>query len=397
VNVLIVSNALPYPPHDGSRLILFNLLKNFSPSTCIDLIALVDASHSTRHAEMVTRFCDSLTTVPATNRNRMIDKFVSNLSIDPYSVVWRYSSQMALHLRHKLTQKKYDVINLFGVSSSLYGLPIRDVPKLAYEIDAGSLYFRRNFFREKVVYKKLFYLIEYQKMKRYERKVYPKFDRCVVVSQVDKTAILRVCPSAKIDVIPNGIDTDYFRPSHKEQFPLILFSGNMDYPPNIHAVLWFYHNVFSAISKEFPDVRLCLVGRNPSRQFDPLRKDHRVIITGFVKDIRRWFDKASVYVCPMISGVGTKNKMLEAMAMEKALVTTSLTMGSVPGVADCVLRADSPSEFSDAILMLLKDNCLRKELGKRGRRFVLKYNNWKNSAERLEQIYFDITNNFQGK
>jgi len=390
VNILIISNSLPFPPHDGSRLALLNLLRNFSSSNRIDLITLIDDAHSESDIEMVAPLCSNLTTVEAKTRNNILNKVICNLSADPYNIVWRYSRDMALSLRHRLKEKRYDVLTFYGVSSAQYGIAIQGIPKIAYEIDAGSLYFRRNFYHETSLHRKLFYLSEHLKNMRYERRIYPNFDRCIVVSEIDKAALLKVCPTAKIDVIPNGIDTDYFRPDHREEFPLLLFSGNMDYPPNIHAALWFYRKVFSTVAKEFPGVRLCLAGRNPSKKLDFLRKDHRIIITGFVEDIRPWFDKASLCVCPMVSGTGIKNKILEAMAMEKAIAATSLSLDGIPGPLDFVLNADTPEEFSKLIIKALRNSALRKNLGKLGREFVLKNHKWQSSAERLENIYAEI-------
>ncbi len=397
MNILIISNSLPFPPHDGSRLVLLNLLKNFSSSNRIDLITLIDDAHSESDIEMVAPLCRNLTTVVAKNRNNILSNVVCNLSADPYNIVWRYSREMALSLRHKLQEIRYDVLTFYGVSSAQYGIPVHGIPKIAYEIDAGSLYFRRNFYHETSFHKKLFYLSEHLKIKRYERRIYPNFDRCIVVSEIDKTALLKVCPTANIEVIPNGTDTDYFRPEHREEFPLLLFSGNMDYPPNIHAALWLYQKVFPTVAKEFPEIRLCLAGRNPTKKFDFLRRDHRIIITGFVKDIRPWFDKASLCVCPMISGTGIKNKILEAMAMEKTIVATSLSLDGIPGPVDFVLNADTPEQFSKLIIKALKNSALRKTLGKMGRDFVLKNYKWRSSAERLENIYTEIGYNYEYK
>lgn len=390
MRILIISNSLPFPPHDGSRVILLNLLKNFTPTTEIDLVALIDDRHSTSDVEMVAQFCRTVTTVPAKSRNSVLNKVICNLSRNPYNVVWRYSRKMALCLENTLRGKSYDVLIFYGVSSSRYGVKIHSTPKIAYEIDAGSLYFRRNLSRETSLYKKLFYLSEYLKIGRYERRVYPNFDRCIVVSQADKAALLKSCPRAKIEVIQNGIDTDYFSPNHREEHPLLLFSGNMDYPPNIHAALWFYNNVFEKIAEEFPGIRFCLAGKNPDKKLAFLRKDLRIIVTGFVKDIRPWFDKASLYVCPIISGSGIKNKILEAMAMEKPIVATSLSLDGIPCSVPFVLRADNSDDFAELSITALKNRAFRTKLGKLGRKFVLQGHKWRFSAERLERICSEI-------
>lgn len=394
MHVLIVSNSLPFPPHDGSRVILFNLLKHLSSSITVDLLTLLDPNHSYNDIQNIAPFCNTLTTLPAQSPAPFSKKIAFNLSSKPYNVVSRYNHRMARSLSLMLRRTNYDALIFYGVSSSLYGTAIDSIPKIAYEIDAGSLYFVRNFFRDPSLYRKVFYLLEHIKYRRYERMIYPQFDKCIVVSQTDKRALKKICPSAKIEVIPNGIDTNFFRPTHREIHPSLLFTGNMDYPPNIHGALWFYHKVLPRIVARFPQVTFNLVGKNPIRHLTSLKADSKVNITGFVPDIRPWFDKASLYICPMVSGTGLKNKLLEAMAMEKAIVSTSLGLDGISEPTDFVLRADNPNDFSNSVLNALEDSNMRNHLGKMGRAFVLNNHGWRSSADRFERILVDICRTF---
>lgn len=390
MHVLIVSNSLPFPPHDGSRVILFNLLKHLASSITVDLLTLLDPNHSRNDIRNIAPLCNTLTTLPAQSRCPFSKKIAYNLSNKPYNVISRYNHRIAKSLSLMLRRTKYDALVFYGVSSSLYGMAIEGIPKVLYEIDAGSLYFLRNFFNDPSLYHKVFYLLEHIRYRRYERMIYSHFDKCIVVSETDKRALKKICPSAKIEVIPNGIDTDFFRPTHREIHPSLLFTGNMDYPPNIHGALWFYHKVLPRIKARFPQVTFNLVGKNPIRHLTSLKIDSKVNITGFVPDIRPWFDKASLYICPMVSGTGIKNKVLEAMAMEKTIVATSLSLDGIPEPADFVLRADTPNDFSNSAIKALEDCNLRNRLGKMGRAFVLNNHSWKSCSERFERILVDI-------
>jgi sugar transferase (PEP-CTERM/EpsH1 system associated) len=396
MNILVISNALPFPPHDGSRLILFNLLKQLSSRHNIDLIAFLDDPSSAKYKEKIAPYCNNLSTVLTKQSYSVFNKVLYHLSLTPYIVTKRYSQRMAEQVKNEISQRKYELIHFDGFTMLPYGLGVRSIPKIAYVVDAVSLYFQRNFDRESHFTKKISYIVEFLRMRRYEQKIYRQFDRCIVVSETDKAALQKSCPDARFDVIPNGVDTSYFKPEEKEKFPTLLFSGNMDYPPNVQAVVWFVRNVLPKIINVFPDVKLYVVGRNPSSELDFLKDDVRITVTGFVHDIRPFLDQASVYICPMLSGTGIKNKLLEAMAMGKAIAASPLSLEGVPGVREngCLLVADTGREFSDVTIELLQNSGLRSKLGQKARKFVIENYSWKASANQLERIYAEAISGY---
>jgi glycosyltransferase involved in cell wall biosynthesis len=271
-----------------------------------------------------------------------------------------------------------------------YGLSIQTIPRVAFVLDAVSLYFRRNLKSEKNLSKKISYFNEFVKMRMYEKRIYNRFERCVVVSKIDKIALQRHCSGAKISVMPVGVDTEYFNATpEREDFPSLLFSGNMDFPPNVHAVLWFVKKVWPDVKKSCPNIKLYIAGRNPSTALNHLRNDSQIIITGFVEDIRPYFDRATIYVCPMVSGAGMKDKLLEAMAMRKAIVASPLSIQGIPDVEEkkCVVIAKDNDEFAGSIIKLLKSPAYREGLESNARNFVKENYSWKNSTKILEQVY----------
>lgn len=397
MKILIISNSLPYPPYDGSRLILFNLLKHLSSRHQIDLITFLDQPEHSAYENKISRFCDNLYTISAKQQHTLFDKAFYYLSLWPYIVVKKFSKVMNEMVKQRVQKDKYDVIHFDGLGMLPYGLDIRTVPKIAFVIDAVSLYFRRNIIREKQFRKKLLYLIEFLKMKRYEKTIYKQFEKCIVVSDVDKIALEAHCTNCRINVIPNGIDIEYFKPAYgQEDSPSLLFTGNMDFPPNVHAIVWFVQKVFPKIQKVFPDIKLYIVGRNPSPDLSELKTGNGIIITGFVEDIRPYFDRATVYVCPMVSGTGIKNKLLEAGAMGKAIVATSLSIQGIPGIEKerCLMIADNASQFSDRIIELLRNRNHRRKFELDSRKFVTQNHSWSNSVDLMEQIYKEAVFDF---
>jgi len=398
MKILIISNALPFPLHDGDRLILFNLLKNLSVSHQIDLVTFFDQSDQEIYKEKVSQYCNSLVTLSAKQHYSPFFKAFCHMSLYPYTVVKKFSKRMAELVKDMVKKNKYDIIHFHHLEMLPYGLNINSLPKIAYVIDAVSLYFRRNYYTEKRLSKKFLYFLEFAKMRRYEKRNYPRFDRCVVVSETDKLALQRDCPDIKIVTVTNGVDTEYFNStSQREEYPGLLFSGNMDYPPNVHAAFWFTENVWPKVKAVFPNVKLYIVGRNPSPALDRIKKDNRIVITGYVEDIRPYFEKANIYVCPMLSGTGIKNKLLEAMAMGKAIIASSLSLQGIPDCKDkdCLMISDTPSDFSEKVIELLKNHNYRQQLGMGARQFVLGQYSWKSRVKVLEQTYRDAIDEFR--
>lgn len=390
MDVLIVSNSFPYPPYDGSKLALFNLIKNLAPRHDIDLIAFFDQQELAVNEEKIVKYCKNCDIVLSKERYSKFEKALFNLSWRPYIVVKKFSKRMNELVKVRISNKHYDIIHFDGFGMLPYGLSIDKIPRIAFVLDAVSLYFRRNIFTEKKLNKKLSYLSEFLKMKMYEKRLYDKFERCVVVSKVDKSALQRNCPGARISVVPVGVDTKYYAPTPgRERFPSILFSGNMDFPPNVHAVLWFVQNVWPSLKEKCSNLKFYIAGRNPSPAITRLRDDKQIKITGFVEDIRPFFDRTTVYVCPMISGAGMKNKLLEAMAMKKAIVASPL---SIQGISDvekenCLIIAKDPNEFTEQVFRLLENHDHRRQLESNARTFVKDNYSWKTSADKLAQVY----------
>jgi glycosyltransferase involved in cell wall biosynthesis len=166
-----------------------------------------------------------------------------------------------------------------------------------------------------------------------------------------------------------------------------MFSGNMNFDPNIAGAEYFYQSIFPLIREREPQIRWAIVGDCPAASVNSMAADPQVIVTGFVEDIRPWFEKCSVVVSPLVSGSGIKNKILEAWAMGKPVIATSLgCAGLLARNEENILIADSPEEFARKTLLLLHDPERAKTIGQAGLQTVRQHYSWKTSARQLEQI-----------
>lgn len=231
--------------------------------------------------------------------------------------------------------------------------------------------------------------MEWQKMRAFERRHVRKFDHCLTTSEEDRLSLLQLAPDARVSVIPNGVDTDYFRPAGRPvDGKNIVFLGSMNFQPNIEAVLWFHAAILPLIRRRYPDVQFTVVGWQPPQEIVDLDAPPAVSVTGEVSDVRPYVDEAAVVVVPLQLGSGTRLKILDAWAMEKAVVSTSIGAEGLPAkTEENILLADDAASFAAAVIRLLEDGSLRACLGKNGRELVLARYAWDIIVNRLDSVY----------
>jgi glycosyltransferase involved in cell wall biosynthesis len=233
---------------------------------------------------------------------------------------------------------------------------------------------------------------EAQRTRLFEAKEFGRFDRVVVVSDQDKEALTELNPDLHISVIPNGVDSDFFSGNRAEAVPgRIVFTGHMGYPPNIVAARFIAEQLLPSILEARPDAQLVIVGRNPHPQVLELAKLDHVEVTGEVDDIRPWLRSARVYVCPMLSGTGIKNKLLEAMATGLPCVATPLALqGLAVTSGEHLLVGETREELGAQVATILDDDVLSQRLGAAARDYVLTRHSWTAAADAYERIYREL-------
>ncbi|MBI3287335.1 MAG: glycosyltransferase, partial [Chloroflexi bacterium] len=172
----------------------------------------------------------------------------------------------------------------------------------------------------------------------------------------------------------------------------LVFTGKMDFRPNVDGVLWFFERVWPRVREQLPEARFVVVGRNPSPRLRALRVDPRAVVTGTVPDVRPYLRQAQLYVVPLRMGGGTRLKVLEAMAMGKPIVSTSLGcegIDLIPGRE--LIVADRAEDFSQWVIDLWQDEWRRRELARRARQLVEERYDWRGIAPRLEAAYLEAT------
>ena len=402
VKILIVTPQAPYPPRQGTTIRNFNLIRGLAAHHHIDLLTFLAPGEEIGADSPLHQLCGRIASVEQPTRTTAQRILTTLGGLTPDMGLRLQSASMHALIQTWTQETAYDVVQIEGIELAQYGRAVagrrKDAGRPALVFDNHNCEYllqQRNAFtdlrRPQRWPAAAYSLVQWQKLRRYEASAMRDADAVVAVSEADRSALLDLGVGTPITVVSNGIDLDAYQPAPRpaSASKTIVFTGKMDYRPNIDAVLWFAHTVLPLVSVHAPDARFQIVGMNPHPRLDVLRGVPSIEITGAVADTRPYIHEAAAYVIPMRVGGGTRFKALEAMACGAATVSTTLGVEGI-GVSDGTeaLIADTPEHFAQAVLRLLDDadGILHRQLGAQGRRFVEQHYGWEQIIPRLEAV-----------
>jgi len=294
-------------------------------------------------------------------------------------------------IQHELSTREFDIVHVEHLRAAHFGKVVDKVPKVYDAVDSISLLQKRTLQHGLFINRFLAYE-ELSKTRRYEAEIINAYDHALISSEVDRQAFLSLRSDLKISLLPNGVDLDYFgQDGLCEESDTLIFTGKMSYHANAAAISYFVRDVLPRIRAKKPSVRLQIVGSSPPELVRTLASDGSITVTGFVPDMRPYFAKATVAVCPMLVKVGISNKILEAMAMKVPVVSTGLGCEGLDVIPEeNILVGDSPAEFASQVVRLLQHKGLRCRIALAGRAHVEKNHDWKMVGKRLQGIYRQV-------
>jgi glycosyltransferase involved in cell wall biosynthesis len=385
VNILFITAGFPSPI---GQIHVYNLLKVLCRSHYVSVVCFDIGPSGERVWEEPIRISGEVVRVPLPRRL---------LILRPVAI-WTFKcEQMSEAIKTVCRRREYDIAIFEQLALSQYYAATKDIRRVFFPVDAVSRLKAQRIFLSRNPFARLAYSVDYVMTKRYEREVYAKCEGVIFVSGVDSgyTIGQKLADAEKVYVLPNGLDIEYFHPrgdSSPEEAALV-FVGNMTNFTNEHAVLWFYRHVWPGVKARIKDVKLYVVGNGPSSRIKHLtRGDSDIIVTGYVKDFRPYVWGASIFVSPLQIGTGIKNRMLQAMAMGKAIVASPLSVEGIDLEAGrhCVV-AEGAEEFREEIVSLLRNEELRMEMGKRVRAFIEERHSLQEAGDRFMNIVRAVT------
>jgi sugar transferase (PEP-CTERM/EpsH1 system associated) len=386
-NILIISSRLPYPPYRGDKLKIFNLIKQLSnKGHDITLISFIASKDEVQYVPMLREYCSDVKTIYLPIWKSVLNCFWNIFSDKPFQVAY-YESKIFKHqIEREIESKCFDIIHVHLIRMAQYMENHADgIPRVLDLTDAGSLYLERFLKAKKQILYRFFLKVELTRLRKYEN-ILESFDKSLVCSDVDKKHLLRHAPKAKIDLLYNGIDLEYFTDTKKikpEPYR-IIFTGNMSYFPNADGVLYFVKNIFPLIKNKIRGAHLYIVGKDPPVKIKKLANDD-IVVT------KSYYEQSSVTIAPIRFGAGTLNKILEPMALGIPVVTTSLGVEGLPVQTQRdLIIANNETDFADAVVQLLNDVELQTRISGNAKLLVRSLYGWEKIAKQLQLYYNEL-------
>ena len=391
MKILYLTPQSPYPPRQGAALRNYHLLHHCASEHEVHLLTCLSPRDQEWPKPGLLKICSRVEGFRQPARplhSRIVDSLMAS------------SPDMALRLEHDgshdvlqrmLDEENYDLVQVEGLEMAPYGFQVLGAsghrPTVVFDAHNVEFLLQRRAAQMDARSLKRWHaagysLLQWRKLYHYERAFCQAVDGIVSVSEPDRRALSSLAPERPVVTVPNGIDISRYEtePLPATGPPLLVFTGKMDYRPNVDAMLWFGLKVLPRIRREL-DVKLQIVGMDPHPRLNRLRTDTDVALTGAVEDVVPYIRGASVYLTPMRVGGGTRFKILEALACAKPVVSTSLGVEGIPlRDGEHLLIADDADSFADAVLSLIRDQEAGGEhsraLGRAGRSFVEEHYTW---------------------
>lgn len=391
MRVLFLTAEPPWPLDQGDKLRNYHFLRALAEEYEVTLVSFcLPGEEMGDWRRTLTPLCQAIHTVSLNHQQMLVN--VLRLPHLPMTMAARASFQMARLLRQLTKERQYDVAFACQLKMAGYLRHCFVIQRVADLTDVVSLYRRRMAHFVPSWQGKVFGFLEAQRLAVWEKRVARSVGIVLLVSAVDATELGKMVPEAKIAVLPNGVDLTYFQPLPDPEKPILLFYGHLRYPPNIDGITWFCKNILPHVRKTIPTAELLIAGKEPPQEVRALGSLSGVKIIGYVPDLRSFLVQGSVVVVPLRFGAGIRNKILEAFAADRAVVSTSLGcegLNVVPGVHLAV--ADEPSAFAAAVIDLLRDPLLRARLAANARKMVEEEHSWNLLGQRLRVLLKDLS------
>lgn len=399
MRILFITDTLPYPPVSGNRLRVYHLCRQIAREHEVWLIA---GARSAEEAESpgvahMREFCREVIVVVREQYSKLqhVPGLVRYaLAGRPLEHKFEHSQAMEDAIRRVTAAHEFDIVHIEPSYSALYREALSQREHARVVLGFHNIEFQLFSDMVRVEHSPAGRLRAYLHsalLRRWEPRYAANFDRCITCSEDDRQLLLGANPRLSVEVIPNGVDTQEYRPLPEENDrPTVLFIGSMNYAPCADGAVLFCEQMLPTIQQRIPDVDVWIVGRNPLPHVEKLARDN-VHVTGWVDDIMPFYRRSTVCIVPLRAGGGTRLKVLEAMALGRAMVSTSVGCAGIDVVdGEHIFIADDTQDFAQKTVQLLSDAQLRAKMVSNARKMAVEKYDWGVLAGDLMQIYREL-------
>ncbi len=387
MRILMLVHKIPYPPYTGAKMRAYQIARHLAKRHDLTLAFPVGDGSEWSGIEPLREEFGRMEFAGLWRPWGMVKACAGLAMGRPITLCLFSSGRLRSRVDRCLREESYDLIYVYSGAMAQYIDGARSIPTVMDFVDIDSdkwvQYARRT--RPPLAW---VYRAEGRRLREYEASVARSARLCVLATEAEETLLKSFAPWANTAVVPVGMDLTYFAPNAWERHePILIFTGGMNYRPNIDAVTHFCADIFPNVRREVPEAQFYIVGLNPTASVLRLASIPGVIVTGAVPDVRPFYARAAICVAPLRIARGIQTKVIQAMAMQLPVVATSKAcQGIAARPGQDLLVEDDPVAFATRVVELLTDPAARAALGQRGRAFVETHHSWEASLAKLDAL-----------
>ena len=387
LRIFFVCLRVPFPPDRGDKITTFNLVRHLSQTNDVHVFCLGDPSADADNVQGLGRYVSAVTAVPLSRVYDKLRGIKALLTGTPLSIALRDEPGLHRAVASAFRRHRPDLMIAYSSNTAQFVPELSSVPLLMYFGDLDSMkwsaYAARTPFPLDWIYRR-----EARLLLEHERGIARASSHSLVCTEAERDDFERLIPGAPVEVLQNGVDVEYFRPRGRgKRSGTMVFTGVMDYFPNVDGARWFCDEVLPLIQQAVPHANLVICGRNPTRVVTRLADRRGVRVTGEVADVRPCLDAAEICVVPLRIARGIQNKILEGMAMGLPCVASrAACQGLTIEAGSGVLAADDPRQFADHAIRLLRDEDFRSQMARKAREAIETTYTWEAPLRQLDRL-----------
>jgi sugar transferase (PEP-CTERM/EpsH1 system associated) len=392
MRILFLAQRVPYPPDRGDKITTYREVAHLARRHEVSVACLADGPEDLANVKGLGPLTASIDAVPLRRRRARARALAALATGAPLTVAYFNERELHQRVAARLAAERFDAAVVYSSGMAQFVERYAGLPRVMQFADLDSLKWAQ-YARDVRPPLCWVYAAEERRLLRYERHIATTFSHSLVSTPRELQDFERLIPGAPASCVSNGVDLEYFAPQPAEKAPAsLVFTGVMDYFPNVQGVTWFCQEVLPLVRAEVPAVTFTVCGSRPTPAIQALGRLPGVTVTGRVPDVRPYLARSEVGVVPLRIARGIQNKLLEAMAMGLPTVTTTPAFeGAGAAAGSDLLVADSPAEFAAAAVRLLRDAGLCERLGRAARAFTEAQYRWETQLARLDDVLAAVT------
>lgn len=392
MRILYLAHRPPFPPTKGDKIRACNQIRGLAERHTIHLLALADGPEEAAAADGLRQWCETVEIFPRSWAAAPLRYAAALLTGAPLTLAHFHSRALAKRVSELAREGGFDIVVASTTAMAPYAalVPGR-LPRYLDMVDVDSEKWAR-YARFSGLPVRLIYAREARSLRAYEARLAREFDGIGLITSREALVLRSFAPSARVTVITNGVRSDVFRPLEvpRSEAPSLIFTGQMDYLPNVDGMVRFARRVFPRLRLRFPELELTIVGRSPVASILALERIPGVMVTGSVVDVHPFLGRSWIFVAPLRIAQGLQNKILEAMACQIPVVCSrecseGLADGGFESGVD-LFAGEDDAAIEEAIARLLSDESLRHRVAAAGRRRTLEMYSWERAGRELEDL-----------